>query len=161
MNRSIKIFLFFSFLLLLLLLLSVFFSWILNALIDLWIDRETTTTLALQSNTKYLSSTYFFFFYLTWYSDALSTLENGLFSCSFFLIHIREFRWFYSNLPQMMQWCLFIKKRKKKEKSRRERLQKGSSDLSMWLMKVPKWENQIGRWWMLDDISRHNCLNAC
>lgn len=54
--------------------------------IDLWIDRETTT-LALQSSTKYLSSTYFFC--LTWYSDALSTLRTeNIFLLSFLLFFL-------------------------------------------------------------------------
>lgn len=47
----------------------------------------------------------------------------------------------------------------KKEESRRERLQKGSSDLSMWLMKVPNSEKiKLG-----DDgcLMIYNCLYKC
>lgn len=66
-------------------------------------NETTTTTLALQSSTKYLSSTYFFF--LTWYSDALSTLENGLlFSRSFFFFFNSHSILIYHKMDAMMNW---------------------------------------------------------
>lgn len=66
-------------------------------------NETTTTTLALQSSTKYLSSTYFFF--LTWYSDALSTLENGLlFSRSFFFFFNSHSILICHKMNAMMNW---------------------------------------------------------
>lgn len=73
----IKVFLFFFFFFL--------FFFFLNTLIDLWIDRTKRRRRLSRCRAVQNTCLLLIFFFLTWYSDALSTLENGLlFSRSFF-----------------------------------------------------------------------------